>query len=61
MSLSSVKKEFENCESVPSKTKNHLRQINTDLEALVGVRTSAINKQLMSVGEDNAVQKSTGE
>ena len=61
MSLSSVKKEFESCESVPSKTKNHLRQINTDLEALVGVRTGAINKQLMSVGEDNAVQKSTGE
>lgn len=59
--LGSVKKEFENCESVPSKTKNHLRQINTDLEALVGVRTSAIKKQLMSVGEDNAVQKSTGE
>ena len=61
MSLSSVKKKFENCESVPSKTKNHLLQINTDLEALVGVRTGAINKQLMSVGEDNAVQISTGE
>ena len=59
--LSSVKKEFENCESVPSKTKNHLRQINTDLETLVGVRTRAINKQLMSVGEDNAAQIGTEE
>ena len=61
MSLSSVKKEFENCESVPSKTKNHLRQINTDLETLVGVRTRAINKQLMSVGEDSTAQIGTEE
>ena len=54
--LSSVKKEFENFESVLTKTKNHLQQVDSDLEALVGVRTRAINKQLMSVGEDNAGQ-----
>ena len=54
--LSGVKKEFENFESVLTKTKNHLQQVDSDLEALVGVRTRAINKQLMSVGEDNAEQ-----
>ena len=50
--LSSVKKEFENFEDVLTKTKKHLQQIDTDLETLVGVRTRAINKQLMSVGDD---------
>ena len=59
--LSGVKKEFENFESVLTKTKNHLQQVDSDLEALVGVRTRAINKQLMSVGEDNAAQIGTGE
>ena len=54
--LSSAKKEFENFESVLTKTKNHLQQVDSDLEALVGVRTRAINKQPMSVGEDNAGQ-----
>ena len=59
--LSSVKKEFETFEDVLTKTKNHLQQVDSDLEALVGVRTRAINKQLMSMGEDNAVQIGTGE
>ena len=54
--LSSVKKEFETFEDVLTKTKNHLQQVDSDLEALVGVRTRAINKQLMSVGDDNAGQ-----
>ena len=56
MSLSSVKKEFETFEDVLTKTKKRLQQVDSDLEALVGVRTCAINKQLMSVGEDNAGQ-----
>ena len=47
--LSSVKKEFENFEEVLTKTKRHLQQVDSDLEALVGVRTRAINKQLMNV------------
>ncbi len=51
--LGSVKKEFENFEDVLTKTKKHLQQVDADLETLVGVRTRAINKQLMSVGEDS--------
>ena len=61
MSLSSVKKEFETFEDVLTKTKKRLQQVDSDLEALVGVRTRAINKQLMSVGEDNAAQICTEE
>ena len=51
--LSSVKKEFETFEDVLTKTKKRLQQVDSDLETLVGVRTRAINKQLMSVGEDS--------
>ena len=47
--LSGVKKEFENFEEVLTKTKRRLQQVDSDLEALVGVRTRAINKQLMNV------------
>ena len=47
MSLSSVKKEFETFEDVLTKTKKRLLQVDSDLEALVGVRTRAINKQPM--------------
>lgn len=54
--LSSVKKEFETFEDVLTKTKKHLQQVDSDLETLVGVRTRAINKQLMSVGEDSTAQ-----
>ena len=54
--LSSAKKEFETFEDVLTKTKKRLQQVDSDLEALVGVRTRAINKQPMSVGEDNAGQ-----
>ena len=59
--LSSAKKEFETFEDVPTKTKKHLQQVDTDLETLVGVRTRAINKQLMSVGEDSTAQIGTEE
>ena len=59
--LSSVKKEFENFEDVLTKTKKHLQQVDSDLETLVGVRTRAINKQLMSVGEDGTAQIGTEE
>ena len=59
--LSSVKKEFENFEDVLTKTKKHLQQVDSDLETLVGVRTRAINKQLMSVGEDSTAQIGTEE
>ena len=51
--LSGVKKEFENFEDVLTKTRKHLQQVDSDLDTLVGVRTRAINKQLMSVEEDN--------
>ena len=51
--LSSVKKEFETFEDALTKTKKHLQQVDSDLETLVGVRTRAINKQLMNVGEDS--------
>ena len=57
--LSSVKKEFETFEDVLTKTKKHLQQVDSDLETLVGVRTRAINKQLMSVGEDSTAQIGT--
>ena len=59
--LSSVKKEFETFEDVLTKTKKHLQQVDSDLETLVGVRTRAINKQLMSVGEDSTAQIGTEE
>ena len=59
--LSSVKKEFENFEDVLTKTKKRLQQVDSDLETLVGVRTRAINKQLMSVGEDSTAQIGTEE
>ena len=59
--LSSAKKEFETFEDVLTKTKKHLQQVDTDLETLVGVRTRAINKQLMSVGEDSTAQIGTEE
>ena len=59
--LSSVKEEFETFEDVLTKTKKHLQQVDTDLETLVGVRTRAINKQLMSVGEDSTAQIGTEE
>ena len=58
---SSVKKEFETFEDVLTKTKKHLQQVDSDLETLVGVRTRAINKQLMSVGEDSTAQIGTEE
>lgn len=44
-----------------TKTKKHLQQVDSDLETLVGVRTRAINKQLMSVGEDSTAQIGTEE
>ena len=59
--LSSVKKEFETFEDALTKTKKHLQQVDSDLETLVGVRTRAINKQLMSVGEDSTAQIGTEE
>ena len=59
--LSSVKKEFETFEDALTKTKKHLQQIDSDLETLVGVRTRAINKQLMNVGEDSTAQIGTEE
>ena len=59
--LSSVKKEFETFEDVLTKTKKHLQQVDSDLETLVGVRTRAINKQLMSVGENSTAQIGTEE
>ena len=59
--LSSVKKEFETFEDVLTKTKKRLQQVDSDLETLVGVRTRAINKQLMSVGEDSTAQIGTEE
>ena len=46
-------KEFETFEDALTKTKKHLQQVDSDLETLVGVRTRAINKQLMNVGEDS--------
>lgn len=48
-------------EDVLTKTKKHLQQVDSDLETLVGVRTRAINKQLMSVGEDGTAQIGTEE
>ncbi len=59
--LSSVKKEFETFEDALTKTKKHLQQVDSDLETLVGVRTRAINKQLMNVGEDSTAQIGTEE
>ena len=47
--LGAVKKEFDNFEEVLTKTKKHLQQVDSDLETLVGVRTRAINKQLMNI------------
>lgn len=49
--LGAVKKEFENFEEVLTKTKKHLQQVDSDLETLVGVRTRAINKQLLNISE----------
>ena len=59
--LSSVKKEFETFEDALTKTKKHLQQVDSDLETLVGVRTRAINKQLMNVGEDSTAKIGTEE
>ena len=39
----------------------HLQLVDSDLETLVGVRTRAINKQLMNVGEDSTAQIGTEE
>lgn len=47
--LAAVKSEFEKFEAVLESTQKHLRQVDTDLDKLVGVRTRAISRKLRSV------------
>ncbi len=47
--LSAVKSEFEKFEAVLESTQKHLRQVDVDLDKLVGVRTRAISRKLRSV------------
>ncbi|MBR6069659.1 MAG: DNA recombination protein RmuC [Ruminococcus sp.] len=57
--LGSVKKEFGNFSEALEKTQKHIRQVDDDLEKLIGTRTRQINRSLSKVelpsgGEDTA-------
>ncbi len=47
--LGAVKTEFNNFEKVLTKSRQHLRQADKDLEQLIGTRTRAISRKLRSV------------
>ena len=47
--LGSVKKEFNNFSEALEKTQKHIRQVDDDLEKLIGTRTRQINRSLSKV------------
>lgn len=47
--LEAAKKEFGNFEAVLTKTRDRLRQADEELDKLIGTRTKAINRKLMTV------------
>jgi len=47
--LSAVKTEFESFEKVFKSAKNRIRQLDEDMDKLIGVRTTAIRKKLLEV------------
>jgi DNA recombination protein RmuC len=47
--LGSVKKEFGSFQEVLEKTQKHVRQVDEDLEKLIGTRTRQINRSLSKV------------
>ncbi len=57
--LSAVKSEFEKFEAVLESTQKHLRQVDGDLDKLIGVRSRAISRKLRSVEtlEDTAASE----
>ena len=54
--LRSVKKEFDSFADVLEKTQTRLDQANKELDALVGVRTRQMQKQLAKVGSSERVE-----
>jgi DNA recombination protein RmuC len=52
--LGGVKSEFQKFETALDATQKHLRQVDEDLEKLVGVRTRQINRQLRNVETDES-------
>ena len=47
--MEAAKKEFESFENVLDAVRKRLRQADDELDKLVGVRTRAINRRLLSV------------
>ena len=58
--LGSVKKEFLNFSDALEKTQKHIRQVDDDLEKLIGTRTRQINRSLSKIELPGGGDENTG-